>query len=75
MSRKVDRLSDQIRQAIRDNDKTCYQIWKETGIAEASLSRFMTGKGGLSMNAIDRLGECLELDITTRRKSSIRKGS
>ena len=36
----------------------------ELNLAEATMSRFMSGKGGLSMNTLDALADLLGLDIT-----------
>jgi hypothetical protein len=71
MPRKVAKLSDQLRIAIETSGKSRYRIWKETGIAQAVLSRFMNGKGGLSVDGIDRLAVCLGLELIvhdTKRK-------
>jgi hypothetical protein len=35
-------ISDQLRKAITDSEKTVYQIAKETGIAHPILSRFLS---------------------------------
>ena len=56
-------LSDQLRHAIETCGKSRYQVSQETGIDQATLSRFMTGKGGLSMPVLDRLGAYLGLQI------------
>jgi plasmid maintenance system antidote protein VapI len=40
-----------------------YAIAKALGVAESTMSRFMNGKGGLSMKYIDRLGVLLGLHI------------
>mgnify|MGYP002626618220 CR=1 FL=1 len=75
MPRKYIALTDQLRQAILSADKTRYAIWKETGVAEATLSRFVNGKGGLSSDAVDRIGECLGLWLTTEApKQTTKKG-
>lgn len=58
------KLSDQLRAAIEAAGKSRYRLSKETGIDEATLSRFAHGKGGLSMEGIDLLGEALGLSIT-----------
>jgi len=67
------RLTDQIRLAIAQSRVSRYRIWKETGIDQATLSRFMQGKGGLSMNSLDNLGDCLDLSIVGRKIKSRRK--
>lgn len=61
-------LTDQLRQAIDDSGLTRYQIAKETGIDESALAKFYNGHRGLSMDALNALGECLQLTITLGRK-------
>ncbi len=61
-------LIDQIRRAVKVSDLTRYAIWKATGIDQSTLSRFVAGKRGLSMDALDRLGKLLDLNITTGRR-------
>jgi transcriptional regulator with XRE-family HTH domain len=66
-------LTDQLRQAIDDSGLTRYQIAKATGIDESALAKFYNGHRGLSMNALNALGEFLQLTITLGRKPD-RKG-
>jgi transcriptional regulator with XRE-family HTH domain len=61
-------LTDQLRQAIDDSELTRYRIAKETGISESALAQFYNGHRGLSMDALNALGEFLELQITLGRK-------
>ena len=61
-------LTDQLRQAIDDSGLTRYRIMKETGISEPTLSKFYLGQRGLSMKAMNALGECLQLTIKMGRK-------
>ena len=68
MGKKLAKLSDQIRTAIDAAPVSRYRIAKETEIAEANLSRFMAGQSGLSMKALDRLGEYLGLEIVVKGK-------
>ena len=62
-------LTDQLRQAIDDSGLTRYQIAKATGIDESALAKFYNGHRGLSMEALNALGEFLHLNITVGRKS------
>ena len=41
--RKRKKFSDEIRQAVDDGGITRYRIWKDTGLSESMLSRFMSG--------------------------------
>ncbi len=61
-------LTDQLRQAIDDSGLTRYRIAKETGVSESALAQFYNGHRGLSMEAMNALGEFLQLKITLGRK-------
>jgi len=67
---RTKKLTDQLRQAIDDSGLTRYQIAKATDIDESALAKFYNGHRGLSMKALNALGECLELTIIMRRKPS-----
>ena len=66
--RKKTKISTQIRDAIESADVTRYRIAVETGINEATLSRFMNGTGGMTVETLDKLGEYLGLEIVEQRK-------
>ena len=68
VKRLTSKLTDQLRQAIDDCGLTRYQIAKETGIDESALAKFYNGHRGLSMEALNALGEYLQLKITLGRK-------
>lgn len=61
-------LTDQLRQAIDDSGLSRYQIAKATGIDESALAKFYNGRRGLSMDALNALGEYLQLTINLGRK-------
>ena len=71
MPRRHMSLSDQVRVAVDASGMSRYRICKEADIGQAAMSRFMSGQGGLSMKALDRLAVVLDLNITTgkRRRS------
>ena len=60
-------MSDQLRQAIDDSGLTRYRIAKETEISESALAQFYNGHRGLSMEALNALGKCLQLTINLGR--------
>jgi transcriptional regulator with XRE-family HTH domain len=68
MAKKRTPISEQVRQAVRDCGLTRYEIAKRTGISNATLSRFIHGERGLSMEYLDTLGELLGLEIVVRHK-------
>jgi len=63
-NQQTKKLTDQLRQAIDDCGLTRYEIAKRTGIDESALAKFYNGRRGLSMDALNALGECLQLTIT-----------
>jgi hypothetical protein len=74
MKRKRTKLTDQLRRAIETAEKSRYRIALEAKIDHATLSRFMHGKGGLSMEGLDRLGEVLGLELKAKGPARKRKG-
>lgn len=60
------RLSDQLRDAINASGMTRYALCKAIQLDQATLSRFMSGKSGLSVPVIDRIGELLDLNLVQK---------
>ncbi len=67
-------ITEQLRAYIENSGQTRYQIAKETGVSQASLSRFVSGaRPTLSMTSLDALAQHLGLQLIqrkARRKSS-----
>ena len=55
-------FSDQLRRAVATSQFSQYRIAKELGVAESTISRFMSG-GGLLLKHIDALVKLLDLRI------------
>jgi len=68
----MDRLVDRMRDAITESGKTRYRIAQESGVAESVLSRLMSGERGLSVDVLERLADCLGLEVVIRPKRSKR---
>lgn len=66
MTTKKTSLTDQLRHFVESAEISRYELWKITGIDQAVLSKFINGKGGLSMESLDKIGEVLNLQITKR---------
>ena len=67
MAKEPERLTDQLRSAIQTSDKSMGQIARESGIDIATISRFIHGKGGLSMDGLDNIANCLGVRITSEK--------
>jgi transcriptional regulator with XRE-family HTH domain len=64
------RFSDQIRDAVDASGLSRYAICKAIDLNQGAMSRFMAGKSGLSLDALDRLAECIGLDVATRPRAN-----
>jgi plasmid maintenance system antidote protein VapI len=60
-------FSDQLRRAIDESGMSRYAVCKAIGVHQSTMSKFMNGKGGMSIEALDRLGELLGLHVTGKR--------
>lgn len=61
-------MSDQLRNAINDSGLSRYAVCQACGIDKGTMSRFMAGEVGLSLETIDRLADYLGLQIVRRPK-------
>ncbi|NLS96592.1 MAG: helix-turn-helix domain-containing protein [Planctomycetaceae bacterium] len=66
--KQIKKLSDQLRATIDASELSRYRIAIEAGLDHGTLSRFMNGKGGLSIDALDRIGQILRLELTPKQK-------
>ena len=62
---KATSISDQLRAAVEAAEISRYEISRRTGIAQSILSRFINHGAGLSLENIDKLGDCLGLRIVS----------
>jgi plasmid maintenance system antidote protein VapI len=62
--------SDQIRQAIEGSKLTRYAIAKATGVPESTLSKFVNGKFGLTLDTVDRLSGVLGLSVVVKHQAT-----
>ncbi len=59
------RFSDQIRDAVNGSGLSRYAICKAIGFNQGAMSRFMSGRGGMSLDTLDRLAKLLEMTVVT----------
>jgi transcriptional regulator with XRE-family HTH domain len=66
-------LTDEIRGAVDACGRSRYRLCQELGIAQSTLSRFMSGKAGLSLDTLDRLARLLDLHLAATPRPTKRK--
>lgn len=57
------KFSDQLRAAVEGCGITRFQLARETGVPESSLSRFVASGTGLSLRSLDKLADFLRLSV------------
>jgi hypothetical protein len=68
MGKKPVKFSDQIRKAVAVSGLSRYRICKELDLDQSTMSRFMSRRGGLSMEYLDAVADLLHLSIATARR-------
>lgn len=61
-------MSETLRRAIVESGENYKALWRETGVARASIMRFVEGRQSLRLDMADRLAEYFGL-LLTRRES------
>jgi transcriptional regulator with XRE-family HTH domain len=67
-------LSDELREAVEQSGLSRYSICQQTGIDQGTMSKFMAGARGLSIESIDTLADLLGLHICKPDAGQARKG-
>lgn len=56
-------LTTTLRAAIERDGRSVYRLCKDAGIDQASLSRFISGERGLTLESADKLAAALRLKL------------
>jgi hypothetical protein len=73
MAKKLPKISDQVRQAIRDSGISRYRLSQLAEIDESHLAKFFNGTRALGQDSLDRPGRVLNLRIISERKPGNRQ--
>ncbi len=71
---RKEKLTDQIRLAVRRSGQTRYRISKATGISESSLCLLVGGRRFITPEALDRLAGYLGLEVVAKRPPKRKAG-
>jgi hypothetical protein len=61
-------ITERLQEAIRSSGVTRYAIWKRTGIGQDTLCHFMKNETGLALSTVDKILDCLGLEIVIQPK-------
>jgi hypothetical protein len=65
---------EQLAREIRGCGMTAYRLGVLARVDQGSLSKFLSGERGLSMDAVDRIVAALDLELWPRQKRRKREG-
>ena len=77
MNDRTENLKERLRRLVAERAaiSSLRQVSRDTGIDVSALSRFLSGKrGGLGIDALDRLFRYLGLELRPIRKPQAKKG-
>jgi len=63
VQRSPDSLSEALKQAVRESEKSEYQIAHEAGVSQIVISRFLSGERDIRMATADKLAGILGLKL------------
>jgi transcriptional regulator with XRE-family HTH domain len=61
-------ITEDVRNAIKADPRPKKELAELVGLQPESLSLFMNGHRGVSLSALDRIAEVLELEIVGRKR-------
>lgn len=56
-------IKKQLRQAIINSGLSHNQLWKESGVRQQVISRFVSGERGLTLSSAERLCNYFQLEL------------
>lgn len=60
-------IADALREAIEESGKTHYRVAKDSGIAPAIVTRFVSGERDLYLETAAKVAEALDLELRPRK--------
>ena len=69
MTKSGQTFIDQVRRAARDSGMSRSALAEASGVDLAAVSRFVSGKRGLSVESLNALAKVLELRVVAGRKA------
>jgi hypothetical protein len=63
-------ITDVLKQAVAESGMSFLGLEKETGVLRQTLMRFAKGKGGINIDAIDKLAVYFGFELTPRKTAT-----
>ena len=67
-------MGNRLREVLKREEVTAYQLWRELDIDQGELSRFFKGKQNISLEMLERIADHLGYDLVLVKRKRPRKG-
>ncbi len=67
-------MGNRLREVLKREEVTAYQLWRELDIDQGELSRFFKGKQNISLGMLERIADHLGYDLVLVKRKRPRKG-
>ena len=67
-------VGNRLKEVLKREGVTAYQIFRDLGIDQGQLSRFFKGKQGVAIKKLERIADYLGYEIRFVKKPRSRKG-
>jgi transcriptional regulator with XRE-family HTH domain len=69
-------MGNRLKKILNREKVTAYQIWKDLGIDQGQLSRFLNEKEGISLDKLEKISDYLGYDIKfVKRQTHSQEGA
>jgi plasmid maintenance system antidote protein VapI len=68
MARRPKTWADQLRWSIVASGLTSYALWKETGVSESVIGRFLRKKRSIQFGTAEKLGRAVGVTLQTGKE-------
>jgi transcriptional regulator with XRE-family HTH domain len=62
-------ITETLRAAVIDSDKTRYRLSVDSGISQSVLSRFVSGERDLTLSSASKIAAALGLDLIAKKRT------
>ncbi len=67
-------MGNRLREVLKREQVTAYQLWRELDVDQGELSRFFKGKQNISLKMLERIADHLGYDLVWVKRKRPRKG-
>lgn len=68
-------VRDDFIKALQRDERSIYEICRQSGVPQSSLSRFIHGKSGLSFESLEAIAKILGLELRVVRRRPRRRAA